>query len=67
MEERKFEDVVRGIEMSEKDVDRILKAAKLQRHPKMSNDRFEILVMAIAIILVMCMMFGFMALTVICG
>jgi t-SNARE complex subunit (syntaxin) len=43
MEERKFEDVVRSIEMSEKDVDRILKVARLSRieKPRMSDSRVE--------------------------
>ena len=43
--ERTFEEVVKSIEMSEKDVDRILKAARLnmvEKH-KMSDDRFETL------------------------
>ena len=66
-ENRTFEEVVRSIEMSEKDVDRILKAAKLQRHPKMSDDRFETLVIAVSTIIALGFIFGFMALTVICG
>lgn len=65
MDERKFEEVVRSIELSEKDVDRILKAARLTRNekPSMSDDRFEAILVFLGVVLV----FGFMALTVICG
>lgn len=64
---RSFEEVVRSIEMSESDVDKILKAARLARieKPKMSDDRFEMLLWAITIIVAMVLIFGFMSLSVI--
>ena len=40
MEERTFGQVINGIENAEKDVDRVLKAARLKRH-EMSDKRFE--------------------------
>ena len=69
MEERTFEEVVKSIEMSEKDVDKILKAARLARveKPRMSDTRFEIICMMIVFIILVVMFFGFMAVTVICG
>lgn len=46
IDNRSFEEVVRSITQSEEDVDRILKAAKLERieSAKEKNRRFEILV-----------------------
>lgn len=67
MDERTFEEVVKSIEMSEKDVDKILKAAKLARHPRMSDTRFEIICMMVVFIILVVMFFGFMAITIICG
>ncbi len=32
MDKRNFEDVVKGVESAEKDVDKVLDAARLQRH-----------------------------------
>lgn len=54
---RSFEDVVRSIEMSEKDVDKILKAAKLSRNPKQNNERLEIIIGGILFGLVIVGMF----------
>ena len=67
--ERTFEEVVRSIEMSENDVDRILKAARLTRNekPKMSDNQLETIVGFATIVLIAVFMFGFMALTVILG
>ena len=69
MDERTFEEVVKSIEMSEKDVDKILKAARLARveKPRMSDARFEIICMMIVFVILVVMFFGFMAVTVICG
>ena len=55
--------------MSEKDVDRILKAAKLSRveKPRMSDTRFEIICMMVVFIILVVMFFGFMVITIICG
>ena len=66
---RSFEDVVRSIEMSENDVDKILKAARLSRNekPKMSDSRFETICMIAVTTMMFIMLFGFMALTVIVG
>lgn len=36
MDERKFQEVVKTIESAEKDVDKVLKAARLERHEKQS-------------------------------
>jgi t-SNARE complex subunit (syntaxin) len=67
MNERTFEEVVKSIEMSEKDVDKILKAAKLQRYPRMSDTRFEIICAMVVFIILVVMFFGFMAITIIWG
>ena len=62
---RSFEEVVRSIEMSESDVDKILKAARLSRNekPKMSDDRFEM----ICGLIVVAMIIGFYSLAFILG
>lgn len=43
MEDRTFKQVVKGIKRSEKDVDKVLNAARMQRHERMSDRRFEML------------------------
>ena len=49
MEEKTFKEVVTGIENAEKDVDVILKAAKLQRNEK-NDKRFEVVMDTLAMV-----------------
>lgn len=64
---RDFEEVVQGIESAEKDVDKVLKAARLERHPQRSlwsgTDFFWLLCGAVMVLLAGGMI-AFMILTV---
>ena len=53
-----FKETVRQIERSEKNVDRVLRAARLQRHP-MSNERLEMILGYTTLIIGMILFFGF--------
>lgn len=54
-------DFIKRLENTEKDVDRILKAARLERHEKqpMSKERLELIMTYIAGYLGMILLFGF--------
>ena len=54
MKNRNFEDVVKGVESAEKDVDKVLEAAKLQRTPKSTFwDRVDFLEAALGGVLLL--------------
>lgn len=55
-----FDETVKQIESSEKDVDKVLKAARLERHekPPMSIERLQMILNYIVGILAMCMGFA---------
>lgn len=54
-----FESKVKQINHVEKDVDKVLKAARLERNPK-SNERFETILFYATIIISMLIIFGFL-------
>ncbi len=60
MENRNFEDVVRSIASSEDDVDKVLKAARLERHEanRMTGEQKLSLAIAALIALVLIVVFG---------
>lgn len=58
-----FNEAVKDIEKAEKKVDKVLKAARLQRHPKESNVDWEFIFGMMCIMFV----FGLYALVIITG
>ncbi len=64
---RDFEDVVQGIESAEEDVDKVLKAARLERYPRRSlwsGTDFLWLLFGVVMVLLTGGMIAFMILTV---
>lgn len=61
--QRTFNEVVRSISRAEKDVDKVLHAARLQRHERMSDQQLDMImsyVIGIILILACSGMFGMM-------
>ncbi len=58
MDERKFKEVVRGIENAEKDVDKVLAAAKLERKERSQMEVEDIMaLMAMGLMILMGLLF----------